>query len=485
MVCQNGMADEKLETERLEMRNRMEKNLRFHMALLISKAAMLTQRLLGMNASYFPGKLAIKLCPDFLGRIDKPDTIISVTGTNGKTTVCNMIIDTLMENGYDVLHNRAGSNINAGVASALIGGSTLSGKAKKKIAVFEIDERSSKLIYPYVKPAYAVCTNLFRDSIHRNAHPEFIFRIITESLPRESHMILNADDLISAGLAPENQRTYFSIAPMDTDLPESINIINDMRICPKCHHRLNYRYVRYHHIGNAYCASCGFASPESDYVAQPDFVHNTLTITHKNETEQYPLVTNSIFNTYNQLTAITLLREFGLTAEQITKSFEKLAIVESRYSSEMAGNTEVITHMAKGQNPIACSCVFDYVKKEPGRKEIILMLDDVFDRVSSSEIMTWIYDADFEFLNDEWITHIIISGVRCEDYKLRLLLAGVPEERITCVEKEIDTPDYLHCTGTDKVYILHELYAAQEALKVRDKTVVRLKKSEGGGTAHE
>lgn len=463
----------------------MKKNMRFRAALLISKAAMLTQRLLGMNASYFPGKLAIKLCPDFLGQIDKPETIISVTGTNGKTTVCNMIIDTLSENGYDVLHNRAGSNINAGVASALIGGSSLSGKAKKKIAVFEIDERSSKLIYPYVKPTYAVCTNLFRDSIHRNAHPEFIFRIISESLPKESHMILNADDLISAGLAPENERTYFSIARMNTDLTESINIINDMRICPKCHHKLSYRYVRYHHIGNACCPSCGFASPESDYVAEPDFENNMLTITHDGAAEQYPLVTNSIFNTYNQLTAITALRKFGLSAEQIKASFQKLAIVETRYSSEMAGNTEVITHMAKGQNPIACSCVFDYVKKEQGQKEIILMLDDVFDRVNSSEIMTWIYDADFEFLNDASITHIIISGVRCEDYKLRLLLAGVPEQKLTCVEKEIDTPDYLHCLGTDKVYILHELYAAEEALKVRDKTVARINTISAGGEAHE
>ena len=44
----------------------MKKNPRFYIALWVSKAVMLLQRLLGMNASYFPGKLAIKLCPDFL-----------------------------------------------------------------------------------------------------------------------------------------------------------------------------------------------------------------------------------------------------------------------------------------------------------------------------------------------------------------------------------------------------------------------------------
>lgn len=458
----------------------MKKNLRFLSALFISRTAMFTQKLFGMNASYFPGKLAIKLCPDFLGRIDKPETIISVTGTNGKTTVCNMIIDALTANGYDVLNNRAGSNINSGIASALIGGSTLSGRAKKRIAVFEIDERSSKRIYPYIKPAYAVCTNLFRDSIHRNAHPEFIFRIISGSLPKESHLILNADDLISAGLAPDNKRTYFSIAPMNSDLPESINIINDMRICPKCHHALKYRYVRYHHIGNARCPSCGFASPESDYVAEPDFDGNTLLIRHASEEERYPLITNSIFNIYNQITAIALLREFGLSAKQIRDAFLSLNIVESRYSCETIGAVQLITHMAKGQNPIACSCVFDYVKKEPGQKEIILMLDDVFDRAGSSEIMTWIYDTDFEFLNDSAITRIIISGVRCEDYKLRLLMAGVPEEKLICVSKEIDAPDYLSLSGTDKIFILHELYAADEAMRVKEKTAARLNNTPQG-----
>lgn len=451
------------------------KTLRFRIALLISSLAMRTQKLFGMNASYFPGKLAIKLCPDFLGQIDKPDTIICVTGTNGKTTVCNMILDILTDHGYDILNNKAGSNINAGIASSLIGDSTITGKAKKKLAVFEIDERSSKLIYPYIKPDFAVCTNLFRDSIHRNAHPEFIFNIISGSLPNSSHLILNADDLISSRLAPENKRTYFSIAELDSDLKESINIINDIRICPKCHETLSWNYVRYHHIGNAYCPNCSFSSPQSDYIAAPDFLSNTLTIAVRGKEETYPLVSNSIFNTYNEITAITLLREFGLSKKQVISSLKKLRIVESRYSSETVNDIEVVTHMAKGQNPIACSCVFDYVRKEPGKKEVILMLDDVFDRDGSSEIMTWIYDTDFEFLNSDSVSRIIISGVRSADYKFRLLMAGVPEEKLVCTEKEIDAPDELSLKETDKIFILHELYAAEEAMRVKEKVKERIR----------
>lgn len=178
----------------------MKKNLRFIIALWLGKLAMWLQKLLGMNASYFPGKLAIKLCPDFLGRIEKPKTVMTVTGTNGKTTCCNMILDVLHDAGFEVLDNRAGSNTDAGIATALISGSTMGGRAKFEYAVLEIDERSSQRIYKYVHPDYAVCTNLFRDSIQRNAHPEFIFSFIDSALPDDTHMILNADDPISSRL---------------------------------------------------------------------------------------------------------------------------------------------------------------------------------------------------------------------------------------------------------------------------------------------
>ncbi len=74
--------------------------------------------------------------------------MIAVTGTNGKTTVSNLITSVLKENGYDVTNNSLGSNVQAGVATVLLQDSTLSGKAKKKIAVLEVDERSSLRIYP-------------------------------------------------------------------------------------------------------------------------------------------------------------------------------------------------------------------------------------------------------------------------------------------------------------------------------------------------
>ncbi len=45
---------------------------RFYTALYVSKLAVHALKLLKRNASYMPGKIAIKICPDFLEQIDKP-----------------------------------------------------------------------------------------------------------------------------------------------------------------------------------------------------------------------------------------------------------------------------------------------------------------------------------------------------------------------------------------------------------------------------
>lgn len=457
------------------MKIQMKKNLRFYLALWISKAVMLLMHLLGRNASYLPGKLAIKLCPDFLGRIDKPEKVITVTGTNGKTTCCNMILDVLSDNGYSVLNNKAGSNIDAGIASSLIESANLGGHVKESIALFEVDERSSLRIYPYVKPNYTVCTNLFRDSIQRNAHPEFIFSIIEKALPNDTHMILNADDPISFRLKRGNPVSCFSIDRLPTDRNECINIINDASVCPDCGHIPEYEYVRYHHIGKMRCPNCGLGSPKPTFAAMPDFEDRSITVRYGEEAEAYPMISDSIFNIYNQVTTVSLLRTFGLSADSIAKSFAHMSIVKSRYTHTEKNGIEVVTNMTKGQNPVACSIVFDYMRTEKGNKEIILMLDDATYK-KTTEIMTWIYDADLELLNDDSIKRIIPCGVRIHDYKLRLLLAGVPEEKIHCVKNELDAAKELELKDTDKVFILHDLTTPKLTAEVKKGVLEEIEK---------
>ena len=115
------------------------KGIRFFAALYAAKLASLALSVMHRNGTHMPGVLAMKICPDFLGRMDKPKTIIGITGTNGKTTTANMINDILADNGYSPVNNRAGSNILGGVATTLISAVNLRGKTVKDLAVLELE----------------------------------------------------------------------------------------------------------------------------------------------------------------------------------------------------------------------------------------------------------------------------------------------------------------------------------------------------------
>ncbi len=460
----------------------MKKNLKFYIVLYLAKLSRIALKLIGRDATYFPGKLAVTLCPDFLGRIDKPKTIIGVTGTNGKTTVCNMIEDVLKENGYEFIDNHLGSNINSGLATALIEGATLLGKQKKELAVFEIDERSSVKIYPYITPTYLVCTNLFRDSLKRNAHTEFISSILSNNIPSQTTLILNGDDLIVSNLSPNNNRIYFGIDKLKTDTDKCENIVRDITVCPKCDSKLEYDFVRYNHIGRAHCIKCNFQSPKINYeVTNIDFEKMQMTIKSKSE-EKYDLINNNIINIYNMLATITVLKELGLNQEQINPILKKQKIVDTRYSKEKVGNIEIITQLAKGMNPIACSRAFDYVRKEEGNKAVFILLDDLHEAANSSENIAWHYDTDYEFLNSESIKQILTGGARYLDTYVRLQIAQIPKEKIVHQREEITLVDKLNLKGIDKIFILHDLYSIdlknQLKKKVKDKILEQNKQTE-------
>jgi UDP-N-acetylmuramyl tripeptide synthase len=451
----------------------MKKTFRFYIALWGAKAGTVLLKLLKRNATFFPGKFAVTVCPDFMRRIDKPKTIIAVTGTNGKTTVCNMIEDVLKDNGYDFIDNKLGSNVASGIATTLIKGANLAGKTKKEIAVLEIDERSANKVYPYITPTYLICTNLFRDSMLRNAHAEFIADILTKYIPKETKLILNGDDLISSNIAPENERVYFGIDRLETDEEECHNIVRDIVVCPKCNGKLKYDYVRYHHIGRAHCVKCEFGSPEINYeVTKLDLENKKMIMKVENKEEQYDLITNSIINIYNMTAVISLFKQLGFETEKINESLKKQKIVETRYNEETVNEIKIVSHLAKGMNPIACSRVFDFIKKAPGNKAVILILDDFHDSINSSENITWHYDADFEFLNDESIKQIIATGVRHLDTYVRLQMADIPKEKIVHLRDEVEAASQINIENIDTVYILYDIYT----IHLRDKVKEKVKK---------
>ena len=436
---------------------------KFYIALWAGKISSLIFRILAKvsnrKGTNLPGQIALKICPDFLGKIGKPEKIIAVTGTNGKTTTANFISDILEDKGKKVINNRSGSNIASGIATALMSGVGIGNKSKGDVAVLEVDERSALRVFPYVHPDYFVVTNLLRDTANREPHPHFVFDLFEKSLPDTSLMILNGDDILASRLKKNNKRLYYGIERLKGDRDTCYNIINDMRICPECRSPLEYSRVRYNHIGKVKCPNCGLESPGLDFnITDIDYENKKFTLTQKDGKAVYPLISESSFHLYDELAAISALRAYGLSDEQVRESFSKLKVLESRYREDIIGGIKVVAHMAKGQTAPACSVVFDHVRGLEGKKEIVLAIEDAHKNIHSSENMAFLYDTDFEFLNNDDIEKIIVVGVRANDIVVRLLLAGIPADRIAVCPSEDDIMDFIELRKGLDIYILYEVY---------------------------
>lgn len=451
--------------------------LRFYITLWISKFAMWVYKLRGQERNDRPGLLAFKLCPDFLKYIKKPPIVITITGTNGKSTTSALINNKLVEEGYKVSFNDWGANLYAGFALNLMRCVNIFNKSTYDVSVLEADERTLDISMGQIEPNYILVTNICKDSLRRNGHPEFIFDIVDRTfdiLGDKTTAILNANDPISSQLAKKSKRVFYGMTDINANPFE--NGVKDIAVCPNCGELIRYNYRLYRHLGDFYCPSCDFKTPEIKYYAKSvDLEGRKMTIEENGEDFEYPLISDAVFNSFNVLSCIAVLRELCKSKEEIAKFLETQQVTKIRETCVEYNGIKYYTYGAKSQNISAASTVFEYMAKEPSDKNVVLLLDELQDKNHPTETLTWLYETDYEFLNSPNIKKIIVGGHMFLNHKLRLLLAGIPEEKIICVESESEIPNYVDTEGIEKVYVLFEIDCVTKARNMRDAIVEKAK----------
>lgn len=438
--------------------------IRFLFSLWASKFILFVYKKTGRTRNDRPGLLAIKLCPNFLKYVKKPKLVIGVTGTNGKTTVSSLTYDILKMSNKRIAFNDWGANMPAGHARCLLDSVNIFNKSKVDVVILEVDEVTSFNSLSKIKLDYLIVTNIARDSIRRNAHPEYIYNMISMAVNSSptTKLILNADDPISSFLGEKNKKFFYAIK--GTKNEELKSNINDFAVCPKCGGKPMYEYRNYNNIGKFHCSSCDLKSYEADYIAfDIDYKKLTMIV---NKKEKFSLISDTIFNAYNILSVIALFKELGYSYHDLSQLIKKIEIPKSRESVIETNNIKLYTYLTKGQNVSAASTVFDYLSKEPSKKQLILLLDEVYGNLNATETITWLYETDFELLNNENISKIIVGGARYLDYKARLLLAGIPSSKIVCIKDEYETYKYIDL-DVEKIFVLHEADAVSKAKEVR------------------
>ncbi|HEX4679725.1 MAG TPA: hypothetical protein VH210_11050, partial [Gaiellaceae bacterium] len=113
-------------------------------AVAAGKATRAALQLLGRGATALPGLVVLGLDPDAIKGLTATLThgAVCVSGTNGKTTTTRMLSDIVRTAGWEPVHNRSGSNLDRGIAAALVADSTWGAEIRGNVGVFEVDEAS-------------------------------------------------------------------------------------------------------------------------------------------------------------------------------------------------------------------------------------------------------------------------------------------------------------------------------------------------------
>lgn len=450
--------------------------LRYRLALYGGKAARLGLQLLKRQGTYLPGVVSARIDRDYLKHLPKPKRIIAVTGTNGKTTTSNMMLDILSMRHDRIVNNSIGSNTDSGIITTLADNLDLAGRKKSDLAVLEVDERWTPRIFRHVTPDLLIITNLYQDSYKRNAHTDFIKATIEEGILASTRLVLNADDLISSQIGAGNERVFFSIAPLEGEEERRDSRLKDIRYCPHCGAPLHWDFVRYHHIGRAHCPDCGFTNPTPKYVVTAvDYTERKLFVEEAGEAVELPLILGTTEAIYNQLAAYSALREFGLSRQELAEAMGRLRVVSSRYNATRVGDRTIYLFCAKRMNPIANSRVFDAIKKHAGPKTVIIANDD-HQATRYDENLAWFYDTDFEYLAGEDLNRLIINSWRSNDLVVRALMAGIPEANIRALDDYQRVPELVSLNQPGDIFILHGIHvpSRKEAEFIRDELVRRL-----------
>ncbi len=379
------------------------------------------------------GKLALKICPDILAELaaQVKEEIFVVCGTNGKTTTNNMLCAALEAEGRKVVCNHTGSNMLNGVTAAFVLAAGWNGNLKADYACIEIDEASTKRVFPYFKPDYMVLTNLFRDQLDRYGEIDITMKLLTEVMRTAPDMkiIVNGDDALSAFLAMDAGNPYITYG-IDEQVMENEDSheIREGRFCKRCGALLHYNFYHYSQLGDYFCTKCDFKRPEIQFAASDVQVGETLgfTVEGRRITAAY----KGFYNVYNILASYTALRSAGLEAVHFNDMLARFNPENGRMEKFNIKGTSVILNLAK--NPAGFNQNISAVMQDDTQKDVIIVIND---NGQDGRDISWLWDVDFDRFENANVNSITVSGIRCQDMRLRLKYADIP----SLLEADVET----------------------------------------------
>jgi UDP-N-acetylmuramyl tripeptide synthase len=389
-----------------------------------------------------PGRLLLRLEPDAIERLGRRlrDGATIVSATNGKTTTSGMIASALRAAGREPVHNRAGSNMSWGVATALL-------EQDGEEGLFEVDEAWLPALVAQLDPRLVVLANLFRDQLDRYGELEHLAdewaTLVSERAGRTA-FVLNADDPLVADLGRDHELrrrpevTFFGIEDPSQALPE-LQHAHDAKHCRRCGALYTYERAFVGHLGHYSCPECEADRPTPDFAATEIALDGISGSRFRVRTPAGEAVVElplpGLYNVYNALAALAAAVHLGVPLPIAVGGLEATTAAFGRVETiEVAGIAVSILLIKNpaGANEVLRTLRLEAQRSERGPLDLWIALND---GIADGRDISWIWDADFELLRGV-VRRVVCAGTRAAEMAVRLKYAGL-DPALIAVEEAI------------------------------------------------
>jgi UDP-N-acetylmuramyl tripeptide synthase len=328
-------------------------------------------------------------------------------------------------------------------------------EAGSMVRLFEVDEAWLPSVADQVEPHLLLLSNLFRDQLDRYGELELLADRWAELVARldgRARFVLNADDPLVADLGRGRKGvTYFGVEDDSQALP-GMQHAADSKHCRNCGAAYVYEAIYLGHLGRYRCPNCGRERPEPQVAATSvrlDGMRGSQVVLRTPDaTVELALPLPGLYNVYNAVAAVATALELGVPLETIGEALEGFGGAFGRVETIPIDGRRVSILLIK--NPAGATEVLRTLTLEDGRLDLWLALND---RIADGRDVSWIWDADFEVLNDR-VRRATCTGTRAEEMALRLKYAGIEAELAVDrdLERSLDTA--VATAGGERVYAL-------------------------------
>src|SRR3989338_1985350 len=327
------------------------------------------------GGSAAPGLYALKIDPEIVTKLSKKiPTNIIITGTNGKTTTARMIAHFAKESGLNIIRNHTGSNLERGIASALIQNLPLvTSHLSPDLGIWELDEAAFNSVAPKLNPDIVVFLNIFRDQLDRYGEVDNVLKRWAET-----------NKIKGEGKETKKPMNKLDFEAKNIKLKGLKGSSFDLTISKASRYALN----------------------------------------DKRQTINLPLP--GIYHIYDTVAALAIASHLSLPVNQLASSLSTFQPAFGRVEKLAFGYIFLI------KNPEGSTQVFKTISPVMKANDRILLA--LNDNLADGTDVSWIWDGEFEKLVTPSLrenrSNLFVSGTRAQDMALRLKYAGFDAQSI-------------------------------------------------------